>query len=701
MSTADLIPVTALDPLSAAAFPWRSGGALRLTNAAKASFDFVHEGEARMGAPAPLAQQDRARGAAAALDEASEMAPHLPSCGVTLRGHATARGAPTPVVNVSLGVYRGRWLVHKRLVVRGEVGPAGPAPFTSVPLVYERALGGPGVQANPAGTASPNIVNPADPRVPAGFGPIPPTWAPRALFAPRAPAPSFPAEVPADLDPRYFHAAPPDQQCDYLEGGEYVILEGVHPTHEVIRTRLPALSASARVWLPSPSGGPPVEQPVRMVADTLSIDADAMAISLVWRGQIELPFTEVPRSLSILVGLSRPDAPAAFPRQPPRVRSTFAGTTAVNDAEVARARAQAAAPFAVAEAGSARAPAAPIPGSPFQQAPPIAPAPLPVIAPALAPIAPAPIVTTREEASAPIAIPAAPPPEDAPNPLLPGRRARSPFAATLEQRGKPPERPIAPFPIAGAQGPRSASAPIPGAPFQEVPAAPVEIVSRGHDPPPLGELAQQVLGRARDRKPMLDLALAGADLRGLDLRAALLERQPLRGARLAGCCLASARLAGADLEGADLSGADLTGADLTGASLGGACFDGADLAGARLGGVRGTGVRLAGASLAGADLKTARLPGAIFDGARLDGASAVRCDLSGARFLRADLGEASLRGSKLQGAVFAWSTARGADLRDANLEGANLHGVDQATLKLNGANLRGVIDTPPPGAQKT
>jgi uncharacterized protein YjbI with pentapeptide repeats len=738
----DLLPTSALEPLSAGAFPWQMAGKTRVTVVAKATFDIVHEDVARPIAPRPLVTQDRHRGPAQILDEPSDLAPYLPGAGVLLRGTAHARGGPAPIVNVSLGVHRYRWLVHKRLIVRGDPGPQGPTPFTQLPLGYERASGGPGVDANPAGAGpSANLLDPAHPDVPAGFGPIALAWAPRRLFAPRLAGWTPQAsELPPDLDWRAFHAAPLDQQCEYLEPDAWIILEGVHPTLELIRTRLPALHASARLWLPGQAGAPPSELTVRMVADTLSIDADAMIFSLVWRGAVELPTNELPRGAVVVVGLDRPNRPAAFPQQPPRIKHSLAGTTAVNDEEVARARARAAAPFAVAEAGSARAATAPIPGAPFQEGsppgaprPPVAPNPAldPLVIQRATPVSPV-IHAAPPEAPSPVALsPEAVAPEAiAPNPRLPGRRAQSPFAATLEQKGKPPERPLAPFPLAEAGSARAPATAIPGSPFHHAPepvlapqlappplddapvvtpaaaqpsSAPAPVPSAAAPPPPPpapapSPLREQVLARVKSSTPMLDLDLAGADLRGLDLASAKLEGQKLEGTQLRGAVLAAARLAGANLDGADLGASDLRAADLTGASLNGARFDEATLDDAKLGGARGAGARFVGASLVRADLRSARLAGSSFDGAKLSELQAGRADLSRCRFVKADLRDAVLRGSKLAGALLAQANVAGADLRDTNLEGANLFGVDRASAKFNGANLRGVVETPPEGA---
>src|SRR5262249_48066473 len=111
------------------------------------------------------------------VEAATDLAPYLPRCDVTLTGHAHAPGGCS-ASSVRLALYRGtRPLLHKTLHVYGDrAGRSVPQPFTRMPLVYERAFGGPGIAGNPVGSELPNIVSPADPAKPAGFGPISRFW---------------------------------------------------------------------------------------------------------------------------------------------------------------------------------------------------------------------------------------------------------------------------------------------------------------------------------------------------------------------------------------------------------------------------------------------------------------------------------------------------------------------------------------------
>jgi hypothetical protein len=187
-----------------------------------------------------------------------------------------------------------------------------------MPLTYERAYTSPddpsGME-NPVGAAEPNLVDPRDPKKPACFGPISPTWPSRARLlkavdrrALEAPI----AEIPDGFDWRYFQVAPPDQQLDALRGDEWIVLDGLHPTLPRVQTRLPSAVAAARVHVGSSSrsGG----EPLTLVADTLSIDGDRQMCEVVWRGSFPVAGGEAALPmLRILVGLELPGRPLVWP----------------------------------------------------------------------------------------------------------------------------------------------------------------------------------------------------------------------------------------------------------------------------------------------------------------------------------------------------------------------------------------------------
>lgn len=290
-----------LAPVETALLPWTLAGAPRLTIVVKATFHLRHGGTAVLVAPDPLEHEDDHvdDDLERSLRAASDLAPYLPMGGVVLTGHAVAPGGrPVSTLAARLALLADTALVDKTIHVSGDLRPGAtePAPFTSMPLVYERAYGGPGVADNPigvggAGSASasrrPNLTHPDDPTRPACFGPIPRTWPRRrALFEGLADAaPGGALELSRDLDFRAFHPAPADQWTPLLRGDEWLVLEHLSPQHARLETRLPSVRALARFAGPSTAGA---FVPVPLVADTLLVDADRGRASLLFRGHVEL-----------------------------------------------------------------------------------------------------------------------------------------------------------------------------------------------------------------------------------------------------------------------------------------------------------------------------------------------------------------------------------------------------------------------------
>ncbi|WP_111642044.1 DUF2169 family type VI secretion system accessory protein [Marinimicrobium alkaliphilum] len=179
---------------------------------------------------------------------------------------------------------------------------SAPEPFTTKPLRYEGAYGGPGYPANPVGTgyfdddtdeavngsplpaiecARDLIQNPKDRPAPAGFGFIAPHWYPRADFAgtydqqwqeTRAPY------VPLDFNRRFLNAAHPDWIYDgFLQGGEPVELINAHPEGP-LRFELPTVKLAARAQFQ--------REVVRELAfnlETAVIDTDDLTLHLCWK----------------------------------------------------------------------------------------------------------------------------------------------------------------------------------------------------------------------------------------------------------------------------------------------------------------------------------------------------------------------------------------------------------------------------------
>lgn len=146
-----------------------------------------------------------------------------------------------------------------RRMYEGAVGPAmtAPAPFTDMPITWERAYGGWDKQcdpqawepANPVGlgfaghpahlfeTQAPNISYPEVPYAgfnngkPAGIGPVAHHWQPRVKYAGtygKAWKETRDPLLPVDFDRRYWRSAPVDQQtAKPLQGYEEVRIAGM------------------------------------------------------------------------------------------------------------------------------------------------------------------------------------------------------------------------------------------------------------------------------------------------------------------------------------------------------------------------------------------------------------------------------------------------------------------------------------------
>ncbi len=335
--------VTTDGTVAAAVLFWRFQKRLQMTVVVKAEFALVHGGDASHVGPGAIVADETGQTPA-------DLVPYRSRCDVTFVGHAFAPdGRPAPASSVRLGLAREATLLDKSLHVFGDRAGGAPALFSRMPLTYDRALGGPGL-ANPVGSHRPNVVDPRDGTRPGGFGPIPRSWperatrlAPGQAVALDAPLPELPDATRWD----YFQAAPPDQQIDYLRGGEWLVLDGLHPQLARLQTRLPSASAVARL-------GGPTEVPLRLACDTLAIDGDRQVLAMVWRGLYEVVGgkSAIP-SLRVAASLGVGQAKAVGAGKP------SISTLSLNLGEQAEAAAKPLAPFPVAPAGAHPTPASP------------------------------------------------------------------------------------------------------------------------------------------------------------------------------------------------------------------------------------------------------------------------------------------------------------------------------------------------------
>ena len=280
-----------------------------LTIVCRATF-VLAPGEATLAAeqePIAAAERPYPDGSSRGVYAPCDLVPMKPAADVVLVGQAFAPGQK-PVRSLVARLVVGD--VDKRVEVYCDrhFDPQGALregpPFATLPLVYERAAGGPDTP-NPIGVrpdardaygrlALPNlqptgleIATPTDAIAHVGLGPIASAWPSRRALLGSAAAAQVPGEwqgpqLPADLDPSFFHAAPRDQRLSALREDERIGLENLHPTHAELSTRLPGMRPHAFV---EGRAGP---QPLAMRADTLWIETTRGIAVLTWRGQARL-----------------------------------------------------------------------------------------------------------------------------------------------------------------------------------------------------------------------------------------------------------------------------------------------------------------------------------------------------------------------------------------------------------------------------
>jgi hypothetical protein len=295
---------------------------------AKASFEFP-DGDGEMvrhaAVPDPLVMADVFWGEPGFSAPRTEMDfAHVKGrCDVLLEASVHAPGG-RPADRVRVGVRLGGWskvveAVGDRVWIAGLGAPAisDPVPFTRMPISYDRAFGGVdrldprddpphAYLPNPVGRGwhrienarlvtgapLPNIEAPGRPVAapwdacpPMSFGPMGRGWPDRLRHAGTYDD-AWTDEVfpflPRDFDPRYYQAAPEDQQIPFPAGGETVTLVNLTPEGRV----------SFRL--------PPAEMPVLFVRkraedmalkaplDTVVIRPDARRLTLTWRASVPL-----------------------------------------------------------------------------------------------------------------------------------------------------------------------------------------------------------------------------------------------------------------------------------------------------------------------------------------------------------------------------------------------------------------------------
>lgn len=593
-------------------------------------------------------EPDETAPGASSLRYASDFAIFKPAADVMLVGHAHPPDPTVGVSNVELRLGN----LRRRVAVFGDRKWGGfgfegkPARFETMPLRWERAMGGSLSEDNPlgrgfkSGVLAPNLERPEalvktrdDRPPPACFAPVPPSWKAR-----RSKTGTYDAAwmrerwpyLPADFDWSHFNAAPPEQQVPYLRGDERFAVVGVRPGGRGFEGQLPGLRPRVFAQRTEEVGGDFFEVLLRL--DTAWIDADAGKVVLVWRGLYSTPDDDSPDIAALFVDAEQGDAT----RPLEQVRERFLARIAA--AELLPLGAMA------------------FPGDPKLEAverPPLPPAP------------------------------AAPPRAQVLARLAAGESLAKADLSGVDLSGAD---------LAGAD---LAGAILAGANLSDA------VLDRA-------KLAGAVLAGAHaDRASLVEADLAGADLTGARLLRAKLDKASLGGAvldgaRASGASFVEARagrasFVGAKLDEATLDRATLVAADLSRAELTGASLRGAALDDVRLYAARGDTARFDAASMARARAELASLRRATFTKVAAARSVWESADLTGATFAEAALAEALFPRAKLDEVTLAKATATGASFRRASLKRARcvranlmkavFERADLTEADLRGANL--------------
>lgn len=222
--------VVPLDFVSAGTRLWRTHGHRRFTVVVKATFDIVHGSVMRPCEPDDLVLEDRFE--AEQLIAPSEMAPYLGHCDLWLTGDVRlARPAAEAAVRFALS-----GACDKTLHAYGDVVAGVPAPFVRMPTDRSRAQFH--ARDNPIGRREPNLRDPNDPSIIAGF----------AATGAHPPGPSDgELDIPQGFEWSRFQATSSDQQSPFLRGDEWLVLEGFDERHPRLVTQLPGGRARVRM----------------------------------------------------------------------------------------------------------------------------------------------------------------------------------------------------------------------------------------------------------------------------------------------------------------------------------------------------------------------------------------------------------------------------------------------------------------------
>ncbi|MBB6183243.1 DUF2169 family type VI secretion system accessory protein [Oleiagrimonas soli] len=553
-----------------------------------------------------------------------------------------------------------------------------PAPFTSMPLTWDRAFGGARHPGNPQGRgylpnrlaaligrnhgSMPNLEAVDEPvrnhnraYAPVGFGPLDVGWMPRrqwvGTYDSQWHAKGFPG-LADDTDPEFFNAAPLDQRIEGLfRGGEPYRLEGLHPQRPVIEGHLPDMRPRVflhrkgagtdvveelplqfdTVWLfPDADLGVAIHRGEAMTQDAMALDVDALMCAYEHQSDAPRPVQHYGETLA--VRMNRDTAARHVFNESQLTPDIDAATRAERAREAQQEQAHRR------DAREAR----------------------------------------EAELQAEFEKQGGLPPSDTPTPTAEPMALQTPTAAAVK-RGDFALGPLLDSAHQVAEQARQraqARREEVLAEYGELPAAAppeatgsAEAIERAqHGDASLGMLAELADTQPQSPPPI-------AQLHDLQRRARLASPsatapvQPLtpEAASAIGHWIVQRVREGESLRGCDLAGANLRGALLSGADLSGALLESSDLSGARLDGANFSEVALTGACLDAADCTSA-----LFDGANLARTRAHRTLFRSASFKGTQAAESDWQDADLSGAQMDQWMASNINLTRADLRGTKL-----------------------------
>ncbi|MEQ8398370.1 DUF2169 domain-containing protein [Thalassobaculum sp.] len=257
---------------------------------------------------------------------------------VVVIGDAAAPGGQ-PVTQMAVEFSVGS--VRKRLTVFGdrhwELFNDGavftkPLPFERMPLVWERAFGGPDFAANPAGTGDaaqaalsegrvvrlPNIEDAANLILDVGHAPDPVGVAPMDVMVPARQRYAgtyddawlknhYPGHA-VDFDWAFYNTVPSDQwTTGFFVGDERIRIAGMHPDHPVIESRLPGMRV--RSFLNHERDGQRTLTETEMRCETVVLFPGQLKGVVIYRGGCEIADIDGKDVADILLAYERLEEP--------------------------------------------------------------------------------------------------------------------------------------------------------------------------------------------------------------------------------------------------------------------------------------------------------------------------------------------------------------------------------------------------------